>query len=36
MDDFAKDHKLKWGINNCKVMPIGNHNKKEEWRLGEE
>ena len=36
MDNFAKDHKLKWGINKCKVMPIGNHNKKEEWQFGEE
>ena len=36
MDTFAKDHKLKWGIEKCKVMPIGNHSKKEEWKFGEE
>ena len=36
LDTFAKDHKLKWGIEKCKVMPIGNHSKKEEWNFGEE
>ena len=36
LDNFAKDHKLKWGIEKCKVMPIGNHSKKEEWNFGEE
>ena len=36
MDTFAKDHKLKWGIEKCKVMPIGSHCKKDEWNFGEE
>ena len=36
LDNFAKDHKLKWGIEKCKVMPIGNHTKKEEWQFGDE
>ena len=34
-DTFAKDHKLRWGADKCKVMPIGNHNKREKWKLGE-
>ena len=36
INNFAKDHKLKWGLNKCNVMPIGNHTKKEEWNFGEE
>ena len=36
LDNFAKDHKLKWSIEKCKVMPIGNHTKKEEWQFGDE
>ena len=36
MDTFAKDHKLKWGIEKCKVMPVGNHTRREEWQFGEE
>lgn len=36
MDNFAKDHKLKWGLKKCNVMPIGNHTRKEEWKFGDE
>ena len=35
LDSFAKDHKLQWGSNKCKVMPIGNHSDRTEWNLGD-
>ena len=31
IDNFAKDHKLQWGNDKCKVMPIGYHNAQQEW-----
>ena len=35
INDFAKDHKLQWGVKKCKVMPIGKHNMQDKWPLGE-
>ena len=35
IDSFAKDHKLKWGVDKCKVMPIGKHSNRSQWKLGE-
>ena len=35
IDSFAKDHKLRWGADKCKVMPIGNHSSRPHWQLGE-
>ena len=35
ISNFAIKHKLKWGIDKCKVMRIGKHNDKEQkWKLG--
>ena len=35
-DSFAKDHKLKWGKDKCKVMPVGKHSNIKEWEFGED
>ena len=37
MDQFAMDHKLKWGQEKCQVMNVGKHKKdeKNEWKIGE-
>ena len=33
--DFAIKHKLRWGVEKCKVMKIGKHkNEKQKWKLG--
>lgn len=37
VNQFGKDHKLKWGKDKCQVMRVGKHNKnnKETWKIGE-
>ena len=35
MDRFAKDHKLKWGLDKCRVMKIGKGANLRQWKLGE-
>ena len=35
VDRFAKDHKLKWGVEKCQVMKIGEKKSDTEWDLGE-
>ena len=37
LDQFAKDHKLKWGQEKCQVMKVGKHDKNgnNEWKIGE-
>ena len=36
IDNFAKNHKLKWGKDKCRVMKIGKHHTSQtEWDLGD-
>ena len=37
LDQFAKDHKLRWGKEKCQVMKVGKHKKDDnnEWKIGE-
>ena len=35
VDRFAKDHKLKWGAQKCKVMRLNNLEGSAEWDLGD-
>ena len=35
ISEFAKDHKLKWGKEKCKVLKIGGQEEKSTWQLGE-
>ena len=37
LDQFAKDHKLRWGMEKCQVMKVGKHKKDDvnEWKIGE-
>ena len=36
INQFALNHKIKWGKDKCKVMPIGkNREEKQEWKVGD-
>ena len=35
INNFAKNHKLQWGAQKCKVMPIGSYNTQNKWPSGE-
>ena len=37
MDQFAKDHKIRWGKEKCQVMKVGKHNDDNsfDWKIGE-
>ena len=37
VNQFGKDHKLRWGKDKCQVMRVGKHNKNNEetWKIGE-
>ena len=37
MDQFAKNHKIRWGKEKCQVMKVGKHDttEKKNWKIGE-
>ena len=37
IDQFAKDHKIRWGQEKCRVMRVGKHTKGEveTWKIGD-
>ena len=37
IDQFAKDHKIRWGREKCQVMRVGKHgsDNSNEWKIGE-
>ena len=35
VDRFAKDHKLKWGVEKCKVVKLNNQEGITEWNLSD-
>ena len=37
IDEFAKNHKIRWGKEKCQLMKVGKHdeNEKNEWKIGD-